>query len=485
MANVIRARGGRRLLRGVIVFALSLLVAGGARGNETAKAPAFHLFDPPPRTDAARAKPSTQPERRWALAAGEISALEVVPWLHDRYLLDQDYARISWRTVGANLRSFLLTLDDRDKFTTDQLSHPIHGGLYFNAARTNGFTFWESIAFSAAGAYVWQMAMERDAHSLNDFVTTTMGGPTIGEPAYRLSRMILNNEARGVERVLREFAGALVNPSSGFTRLFTGELWRVEKNPDDRFPSLLVLSFDGGYRHIGHRRIPDQDQGLFSFALRYGDPFPGGGDPKPFDFFELSLDLSSPSSAWLTRIQIRGLAAGWDVGRSAGAEHLLGFLLEFDYFNNEPRQFGLQAIKAGLLSRFDLRKDFDLRTEALLVGVPLASLYAGHGEQSQALVGRSYGWGPAAGVNATAHLRRHDVDLLTLDYTLYWVHATSGIARNSTLQAVTTEARFPFGRTFALGGGWSLSQRLSTYDAFPTERITSPTWRAFASWVLR
>ncbi|MFI5180758.1 MAG: DUF3943 domain-containing protein [Thermoanaerobaculia bacterium] len=478
---MIRARGGRCLLRGTIAFALSSLLARGALGEETASAPAFHLFDPPPGTDGAPAKSSAKPKRRWALAVGELAALEVIPWANDRYLQNQDYAYISWQTVAANLRAGL-TLEDMDKFTTDQLGHPIHGGLYFNAARTNGFTFWESIGFSAVGAYVWQMAMERDAHSLNDFVTTTMGGPTIGEPMFRLSRMIYDNEARGTERVLREIAGAFVNPTAGFTRLFTGEMWRVEKNPEDRFPSLFVLFFDGGYRHIGHNRIPDQDQGLVSVALRYGDPFLPEGDPKPFDFFELSLDLSSPSSAWLTRIQIRGLAAGWGVGRSATSEHLLGVLFEFDYFNNEPRQFGLQAIKAGLLSRFDLGKEVDLRTEALLVGAPLASLYAGHGEASAILVGRSFGWGPAAGIDATARLRRHDIDLLTLNYTLYWVHATSGIARNSTLQAVTTEARFPFGRHFALGGGWSLSQRLSTFDAFPTDRVTSPTWRAFASW---
>lgn len=481
MTEMSRSRGGRRAFRGAVVLVVSSLLAGGARGEEAAPAPAFHLFGPPPATEAERERAPAKPKRRWALAIGELAALEVIPWAHDRYLQKEPYAYISWRTVADNLRTGL-TLEDRDKLTTDQLGHPIHGGLFFNTARTNGFTFWESTVFSAVGAYTWQMAMERDAHSLNDVVTTAMGGPTIGEPMYRLSRMILDDAVRGTERVLREIAAALVNPMSALTRLVTGEIWKVGKNPDDRFPSLFVTSLDGGYRHIGYRRLEAKDQGLVSFTVRYGDPFLKPGDPKPFDAFELSGDLSSPSSAWLTRIEIRGLVAGWDVGRSEKAGNLIGILFEFDYFNNEPRQFGIQAVQAGLLSRFDLGREVDLRTQALLVGAPLASLFAGQGAENQNVYGRSFGWGPAAGLDVGARLRRRDIDLLSLAYTLYWVHTSSGIARNSTLQAVTTEARFPFGRHFAIGGGWSLSRRLSTYDDFPTERVTSPTWRAFASW---
>ncbi len=473
-----RTRAGRLRLSGTLLLALSSLLPGAGRGEEAAPSPAFHLFDPPP---SAAAPGKAKPKRRWWLAAGELAALELIPWAHDRYLQNEEYARISWQSVEDNFHAGL-TLTDRDKFTTDQLGHPIHGGLYFNAGRTNGFTFWESIGFSAVGAYVWQMAMEVDAHSMNDWVTTTMGGPTIGEPAYRLTKMILDNEARGVERVFREIAGALLNPPSAVTRLVTGELWKVEKNPDDRFPSLFVSFFDLGYRHIGYHRLPNQNQALLSFSLRYGDPFLHGGDPKPFDFFELSLDISTPSSAWLTRVEVRGLAAGWDAGRSEKVEHLVGLLFEFDYYNNEPRQFGLQALKAGLLSRFDLGRGVDLRTEALLVGAPLASLNAGHSAESEIYYGRPYGWGPAAGIDVSARLRRHDIDLFTLLYSVYWVHGTDSVARNSTVQAVTAEGRFPFGRHFALGGGWNLSQRLSTYDEFPTERVTSPTWRAFASW---
>ena len=486
MAEESEASRRRHLFRRILAFAAVLLVAGRARSEETAPAPTFHLFGPLPLTDAAQtistARP--KPKRRWVVAIGELAVFQVIPWAYNRYLQNEEYAHISWKTVAENIKNGL-DLSDPDKFTTDQLGHPIHGGLYYNTARTNGFTFWESIPFAVVGAYTWQMGMERDAHSLNDFVTSSMGGPTIGEPMFRLSRMILDNEARGAERVFREIAGALVNPTSAITRLATGELWKVAENPDDRFPSLFVVTLDGGYRHVGHKGLPDPDQGLFSFTIRYGDPFRHPDDPKPFDAFELSGDLSSPSSALLARIEVRGLVAGWDVGRSAKAENLFGILFEFDYFNNEPRQFGMQAFKVGLLSRFDLGKGTDLRTQALLVAAPLASLNAGHATENQDWYHRAFGWGPAAGLDLAARIRREEIDIFTLAYTLDWVHTTSGLARNSTLQAVTVEARVPLARHLAIGGGWGLAQRLSTYDLFPTERVTSPTFRAFASWIFR
>jgi hypothetical protein len=470
----------------MVAFAAVTLLAGPARAEESAPAPSFHLFGPPPGPGTAETGSPVRPKpkRRWGLALGELAAFTVIPWAYDRYVQNEEYAHISWKTVADNFRNGL-DLSDPDKFTTDQLGHPIHGGLYYNTARTNGFGFWESTAFAAVGAYVWQMFMERDAHSLNDFVTSTMGGPTIGEPMFRLSRMILDNEARGAERVFREIAGALVNPTSAITRLATGEMWKTSENPDDRFPSLFVVTLDGGYRHVGSGGLPDQDQGLFSFTIRYGDPFRHPDDLKPFDAFELSGDLNSPASALLSRVGVRGLVAAWDVGRSAKAEHLIGILFAFDYVNSAPRQFGIQAFEFGLLSRFGLGKGTDLRTQALLVAAPLASLNAGHAVENQDWYHRAFGWGPAAGLDVAARIRREEIDLFTLAYRLDWVHTTSGLARNSTLQAITAEARLPLARHVAVGGGWGRSQRLSTYDLFPTERVTSTTFRAFASWIFR
>ncbi len=72
--------------------------------------------------------------------------------------------------------------------------------MFFNAARTNGYSFWESAPFVLVGSYFWEMFAETQGPSLNDLVNTTLGGITLGEASYRLSQLILDDRARGGAR---------------------------------------------------------------------------------------------------------------------------------------------------------------------------------------------------------------------------------------------------------------------------------------------
>src|SRR6478736_9118303 len=73
------------------------------------------------------------PKRFW-LAAGEAALVEFLPWAYNRYVTDEDFARISWHTVSENWHTGFVY--DRDDFNTNQFSHPYHGSLYFDAARS-------------------------------------------------------------------------------------------------------------------------------------------------------------------------------------------------------------------------------------------------------------------------------------------------------------------------------------------------------------
>jgi hypothetical protein len=410
--------------------------------------------------------------------------MEVLPWLNNRYVHDEGYARISWETVADNFRAGLTLGEDHDKFSTDQLGHPVHGAMYYNAARSNGFSFWESIPFAVVGAYAWQTVFEQNAHSLNDFVTTSMNGPTIGEPFHRLALMVRDNRARGAERVLRELGSALLDPATAFTRLVTGEIGAVAENPEGRFPARLKLYVDAGFQHVGHRTQSNENQGLLQTEVVYGDPW-SRPERLPFDHFEFAVDVSAPSSAWLTRIAVRGLVWGPEIAQTPSSSHLLATFLSFDYVNNDPRVFGMQAAKFGVLSHWRVSKATWLRTEALLVGSPLTSLFTGHSSESTIEIGRRYGWGPAAGLTAGFRVERNGMEYLRGDYALTWVHGTNSLSRNSTIHGVRVEGRIPVVGEFGLGGSWVWQRRLSTYDDFPTEAVTSPSWTAFVTWIAR
>src|SRR6478736_1119539 len=90
-----------------------------------------------------------------------------------------------WLTVSENWHTGFVY--DRDDFNTNQFSHPYHGSLYFDAARSNGFNYWESGLFTLAGSAIWECCMENTAPSINDLINTTLGGMTRGEISYRLA----------------------------------------------------------------------------------------------------------------------------------------------------------------------------------------------------------------------------------------------------------------------------------------------------------
>jgi hypothetical protein len=453
------------------VLLAAALAAPGARGEDAPSPSSFRLF------------PEAKEKRFW-LAAAEVGILELLPYAQDRFLNDEAYAHISMESIRKNFDAGFSF--DNDKFTTNQLGHTIAGGLFFNAARTNGYSFWESAPFVLAGSTIWEMFGETQGPSLNDLVNTTLGGITMGEASHRLSQMVLDDRARGGARVAREALAGLVNPTQLLTRVFTGEAWAVHSERGEYVePSRFVAELDAGWRHYVSSRRSDPDQALATAAIRYGDPFDRTVS-RPFDYFDLGVDVSYPSSAWLTRVEIRGLLGGWDVDPGeTGGRHVLGVFMDFDYTNNDTRVFSSQSFRFGLLSLRPLGRGVELRGEALGAVVPLAALQNDHPEASSGLVGRQYDYGPGAAVYTAVRVRRKELDLVTLTYSLFWMHTSNGIGRNASIQSFRAEGRIPVAGPLAVGGSWSWGKRITTYDDYDTYRTDATQWRAFVSWIFR
>ncbi len=459
------------------LLAAALVLAPGAAAETF---PLFPEKDPPPALKSLAPVPT---EKRFGLAAAEAVGLELLPWAFDRYVLQRDYAVISWNSVKYNYQTGFAY--DRDVFKTNQTFHPVHGSLFFNAGRSNGFTFWESAPFALFGSLIWEMNLESEPPPINDVVNTTLGGMTLGEVEHRLSVLVWDNTKSGPERFVREAAGFVLNPVGGITRLIKGQMWTDFQNPSDRFPGRLYLELDGMYRHRSGSAVGDvdNDQAVLSFLLRYGDLFEGD-HAKPFDYFDAAMDLSHPASVFVTRAESRGLLTDWRLTEGGQAGQRLGLFLHFDYHDNLPIIYGAQAFSADHLMRIPLTPETDLRTDLALNGMPMAAVQVDYHKISEELtgVGRSYDYGPGGGTRATVQVRRRGMDLLTIDYWLFLQHASNGIARNSRLQAFTAEGRFPVAKTLAVGAGWTWGERLSTYDGLPTVGVSGTSWRAFAAW---
>jgi len=419
--------------------------------------------------------------RRFFTAASEVALLELLPWAFDRYIGKYDYAYISTETVRRNFRRGFGY--DPDTFVVNQSSHPYHGSLFFNAARENGYSFWESSVFTLMGSLIWECCMENTRPSTNDLVNTTLGGMTRGEVAHRAAAMILDNTVSGANRAIREIAAGIINPAALLNRLLRGDSFRDFENPPDRFPSLVVLSTDLGYRRFTRGDHPDQ--GILSVSFLYGDPF-SGDISRPFDSFYVGLDASSPGGVLFTRIEERGILKGWELGdNTASVRSIFGFAQEYEYLNNASQVFGAQIFSAGLLSKYDIRKGVFGLTEVSLIAIPLAGIQTTDFVHPE--TGRNYDYAPGGGARVGARLYVGAREVLALGYGVAWARTVNGVSDNNTLQFVRASGRIPLFGPIGVGAAYAWYSRKTTYPGPFEDRRTQAEWRAFvnAAYVFR
>jgi hypothetical protein len=447
---------------------------------------AFHVlpaaFDfGPPTQSPSITTPAAKPKKHFWVATAEVMALEVVTWAFGRYYLNAPYSRISLDVWKTNLKTGFV-FDQGDNFPTNQAEHVFHGSFYYNAARTNGFNLWESALFTTAGSVLWEYFGENQLPSTNDVLNTAFGGVTQGEIVFRLSTMLLDNRASGLDRLGREVGAFLLNPIGGVNRLFRGEMKKDFPNPEDRLPEGgFSIELDAGYQHLGYgtpTTLIYPNQGLFSLFVRYGDPF-SGPNRKPFDYFEALLEVTPRSNSLVSGLDLRGPLASWGVSSSPSAEHRLGIFLTYDYNNNQSQIFSSQAFSANLLSRFKMAGEAEVRTELAAVAVPMAALQVDYTADDIAAVNRPYDYTLGGGVRVQARLYRRRMDLLSVTYKALWLHTVSGIAENSAVQTIRLEGRLPIVGSLAAGGAWTWNRRITSYQDLPTARVEGSQWRIF------
>ena len=190
-------------------------------------------------------------KKRYWQAAAEVTAINVGVQLFDRWALNSDFAQTTLNSLKHNFTDGMVW--DNDFFVTNMFAHPYHGNLYFNAARTNGLTFWESAPYSLLGSAMWEFLGETEPPAINDIIATTCGGMALGEMTHRLSRTILDDRDMGWSRFWREAAAAIINPMQGIHRIISGDAWRV-KNRNYRYHNFheipVDVSFTLGWRYL-------------------------------------------------------------------------------------------------------------------------------------------------------------------------------------------------------------------------------------------
>jgi hypothetical protein len=291
----------------------------------------------------------------FGLAAAETFMGNFLPWTFNETVPGRAALKIS----QISPRSWWRNLEegwewDDNAFGVNHFAHPFQGSVYFNSARGNGYGYWSSLAFATAGSFHWECCGETHLMSINDWVNTSVGGAAVGEVLYRTSSMILDNEATGLERVLRELGAFAIAPTRGFARMTGGNAFRVYDNPDDARdwrPEQLRFTVSSGLRESSSNKsarfgaIDENLEGHGYLDIELVSGTRGTLERRrPFDYFRAAVQVNFIRGRGLGELRIDGSL--WHRPLSSGerSSSKLVAMQNFEYTDNTAFEFGGQTV---------------------------------------------------------------------------------------------------------------------------------------------
>lgn len=357
--------------------------------------------------------PERQKKHPWK-AALEAFAINVGVQCFDQFVMNEEFAKISFHSIKHNIETGFVW--DNDQFSTNLFAHPYHGGLYFNAARSHGMNFWESVPYSFCGSLMWETTCEIEPPAINDLMATTFGGVAIGEVTHRVSNLVFDDRLSGFPRFMREFLGTLICPIKGLNRILSGDAWRVRGKYykyHDYQRSPVSFSASAGYRYLADNNTLFRGEGnpYVRFNLVYGDPF-DGETTKPYDYFTLDATFGlSSNQPLITGLHLLGRLWSVPVEVNKGTEMEFGIFQHFNYYDSQPVKDGTSLVpyriseaasfgpgiiyrfpQVGNLTRFEQRVFLD----GILLGGSLTDYYN--------VIDRDYNMGSGYSVKASSFM---------------------------------------------------------------------------------
>ena len=158
--------------------------------------------------------------KSYVIPAAEIVAMDAVVNLAGRLVIGPATYQVTPGSIRRNLGGPWV-IDD-DPFEINQFLHPYQGAMYHGIARSNGLGYWPSAAYTFAGSALWEVAGETTPPSRNDQIASGIAGSFLGEPLFRISRLLIDRADRG-PGAWRMFASILASPPAGINHAVWGD----------------------------------------------------------------------------------------------------------------------------------------------------------------------------------------------------------------------------------------------------------------------
>jgi hypothetical protein len=282
--------------------------------------------------------------------------------------------------------------------------------MYHGIARSNGLGYWPSVAYTFAGSALWEIAGETTPPALNDQVASGIAGSFLGEPLFRISRLLLDRSDDG-RGAWRRLASVLASPPTGINDLLVGDpagSLAPDAVPfsDIRVQLGVTASPTNGLRSVSSLAIKPR----LTMSMDYG--YPGNASyrhERPFDYFRIE---SSVSGEGLEHLSTRGLVAGADYG-AGRLDGVWGLYGTYDYFAPDDFRFSSTAFSFGTTLQASI-------TDALVVqssGLLGAGYVAAHALEQTDTQDYHYGVAPQALANLRLIAgRRAALDVTAREY---------------------------------------------------------------------
>jgi len=397
-------------------------------------------------------------------AALRVTASNVSTLLIDRYILNFDFSRVGFKSWEYNIKTGWEW--DQDRFGMNYFFHPFSGGMDFNAARANGYSFFESVPFAALGSLEWEYFGETTRPSYNDIINTTINGSFLGEIFYRLGSNILDDQTTGADRFFRELAVAVITPTRFFSRLLNGDISRVtQREVYQKEPLNITLA--GGYHRVNEGRKIGSGTNSFNFNLNldYGNPFEKISR-KPFDYFKLRMDLDfGVGRKIIDNLTGYGILFGSNI-ESGKLESLVGLFQHMDYYDNNTFELGTMAFGPGIISKLLISKYSSLYTDFHVSLVPFGGLSNRFGPDTTQVRDYSYAGGAETNLESTYNFGGWVGVSIKAYY--WWFHTYVGTAGNSYIGLLRPSIAFKVFKNISVG----FEHLIYFSDRYPTKFLS-------------
>jgi hypothetical protein len=433
-------------------------------------------------------EPSPAPVRTVASCENERTLLSVAEGLGvnlaanrvNVWVFQWDWARVDFESWARNLQ--LGWHWDETQFGVNMFLHPYHGALYFDAARSNCLSYWESVPITFLGSWTWEFLAERARPSLNDFWMTGFGGAAMGEVLHRMAAAIIDERDTGSERIVREIGAMIVNPMNGLNRLVRGQWNDVGPNPVDRLPQSYMFRTAMGARRV--REVGRGGEATYSPTLlveiNLGDVFSTPFE-APFDVITAFAQVS-PDGGGANVLRATGRLYGTELTHAdSWHRHALVINQRFDYVNNPVYHFGEQSFEGGIESRWrtgpgGLRFVTRFAGSVVMLGAIDALAVDAAGDT------RLIDYGPGLGAILEASLERNGTRLVSIYNRARYLRSVSGARADHSMLFTGLDVTVPVTSDFGIGAYVSVDRRVSDYTEFPRDERSYVEARLYLTW---